>query len=527
VTTQTVVGREVPPRTRTPRVGIIGTGFSGVAIAAELQTLGIHSFTLLEKADEVGGVWRDNTYPGAACDVPSHLYSFSWKPNPDWSLRFAPQAEIHAYLQDAARERGLLPHIRFGVEVVRAVWSDATATWDVHLDTGEILTFDVLVAGTGQLNRPAVPALPGIDGFEGVHFHSARWDHDADLSGRRVVVIGTGASAIQFVPHVAEVAEQVTVVQRSAPWVVAKGDRGYSRLERTVFDKVPGWGRAYRAYLYLRSEGRWPAFSGNPLAGRAATEMANRHLRRAVEDPQLRERLTPDYPIGCKRILQSNEWYPALARPNVDVVDGGVTRVEPDAVILSDGTRLPCDAIVWGTGFRTTEFLAPIELLGRAGTDLNEAWRDGAEAHLGITVAGFPNLFLMYGPNTNLGHNSIIFMLECQARYIGQAVHAITEQDLASVEVREDTHRRFNDSLQRRLRESIWSGNCDSWYVDENGRIVNNWVGTTLEYRWRTRRFVPSDHVVVHRSALSTRTDLDPAAVAAAADASGEAEIPA
>jgi cation diffusion facilitator CzcD-associated flavoprotein CzcO len=490
------------PRTRTPRVGIIGTGFSGVAIAAELQDLGIHSFTLLERSAEVGGVWRDNHYPGAACDVPSHLYSFSWKPNPDWSLRFAPQAEIRAYLEDAVRARGLLPHCRLGVEVVRAVWSERTATWDVHLHTGEVLTFDVLVAGTGQLNRPAIPALPGLEGFAGASFHSARWDHDADLAGRDVVVVGTGASAIQFVPHLAEEAARVSIVQRSAPWVVPKADRRYSARERAAFARLPGYAAAYRAYLYVRSEGRWPAFSGNPLAARLATELATRHLEREIADPDLFDRLLPDHPIGCKRILQSNDWYPALDRPNVDVVEGSVARVERDAVVLADGTRLPADAIVWGTGFRTTEFLAPMEIVGRGGTELNDAWRDGAEAHLGITVAGFPNLFLMYGPNTNLGHNSIIFMLECQARYIGQAVRTMAEEDLASVEVREDTHRRFNDSLQRRLRASVWAGGCDSWYVDENGRIVNNWVGTTLEYRWRTRRFDPSDHELTARREL-------------------------
>jgi cation diffusion facilitator CzcD-associated flavoprotein CzcO len=525
VTTNAPARPQPGPRTRTPRVGIVGTGFSGVAIAAQLQDLGVHSFTMLEKADEVGGVWRDNTYPGAACDVPSHLYSFSWKPNPDWSLRFAPQTEIRAYLEDAVRERGLLPHCRFGVEVVRAVWSDATATWDVHLDSGEILTFDVLVAGTGQLNRPAIPALPGLEDFAGISFHSARWDHDADLRGRDVVVIGTGASAIQFVPHLADVARRVTVVQRSAPWVVRKGDRRYRDVEQRAFATLPGYAQAYRAYLYWRSEGRWPAFSGNPIAGRLATTLATRHIEQEISDPTLRERLTPDYPIGCKRILQSNDWYPALDREHVDVVDGGVARVTADAVELTDGTRLPCDAIVWGTGFRTTEFLAPIEFVGRDGVELNHAWRDGAEAHLGITVARFPNLFLMYGPNTNLGHNSIIFMLECQARYIGQAVRTMTDRDLASIEVREATHRRFNDSLQRRLRESIWSGNCDSWYVDENGRIVNNWVGTTLEYRWRTRRFAASDHVLVGRDQLPTRTDLGPVTRSAAAPAAATSEV--
>jgi cation diffusion facilitator CzcD-associated flavoprotein CzcO len=511
--------------TRTPRVAIIGTGFSGVAVAAELQRCGVTSFTLLEKADEVGGVWRDNTYPGAACDVPSHLYSFSWAPSADWSSRFAPQAEIHAYLQRVVEARGLRPHCRLGVEVVRAVWSDVTATWDLHLDTGEVLEFDVLVAGTGQLNRPAIPRLPGLDDFAGVHFHSARWDHDVDLTGRRVVVVGTGASAIQFVPHLAEAADHVTVVQRSAPWVVRKGDRRYTTLERRAFATVPGYAAAHRAYLYVRSEGRWPAFSGNPLASRAATELATRHLERAIDDPALRGRLLPTYPIGCKRILQSNDWYPTLARDDVEVVTGGVARVRPDAVVLEDGTRLPCDTIVWGTGFRTTEFLAPIEVVGRDGVELDDAWSAGAEAHLGITVAGFPNLFLMYGPNTNLGHNSIILMIESQARYVGRALRTMVDDGLASIEVREDVHRRFNDSLQRRLGSSVWAGGCDSWYVDEHGRIVNNWVGTTVEYRWRTRRFRARDHVLVRRDQLPTRTDLDPAALAAAADQHPVAEV--
>ncbi|MTV24206.1 NAD(P)/FAD-dependent oxidoreductase [Nitriliruptoraceae bacterium ZYF776] len=508
------------PRARTPRVGIIGTGFSGVAVAAELQRRGITSFTMLEKASEVGGVWRDNTYPGAACDVPSHLYSFSWAKKADWSLKFAPQAEIIAYLRDVVDQLGLHPHIELGVEVTRAVWDRHTATWTCHLADGTTRTFEVLVTGTGQLNRPSIPRFPGLEDFAGDHFHSARWDHDLDLTGRRVVVVGTGASAIQFVPYLADHADHVTVVQRSAPWVVHKPDRPYTEVERSAFAKLPGYATAYRASLYWRSEGRWPAFSGNKLGGWAATRMATRHLEAAVDDPQLREVLTPDYPIGCKRILQSDEWYPTLARDHVDVVQGGVATIEPDAVRLADGTRLPCDTIVWGTGFRTTEFLAPIEVIGRDGTELNEAWRDGAEAYLGIEVAGFPNLFVMYGPNTNLGHNSIIFMLERQARYVGSAVRTLVDRDLASVEVRTDTYRRYNDRLQARLRDSLFSS-CDSWYVDDNGRIVNNWVGTTLEYTWRTWRFDVHDHHAVRRRELPV------APPAPAAPRATPAEVPA
>jgi cation diffusion facilitator CzcD-associated flavoprotein CzcO len=504
--------------TRTPRVAIIGTGFSGVAAAVELRRRGLNDVTLFEKADEIGGVWRDNTYPGAACDVPSHLYSFSWAPKPDWSMKFAPQHEIRTYLRQVVHDQGLLPHCRFGIEVTEARWHDATATWRLRTADGDQLTFDVLVAGTGQLNRPATPALPGRDRFAGVDFHSARWDHDTDLSGRRVVVVGTGASAIQFVPHVAEVADHVTVVQRSAPWVVPKRDRRYLPVEQAAFATVPGWEQVHRAYLYVRAEGRWPAFSGDPVAARLATTLATRHLRRGVpDDPELRARLLPDDPIGCKRILQSNDWYPTLTRPDVEVVEGAVTRIEPDAVVLDDGRRLPCDAIIWGTGFRTTEFLAPMTITGRDGHDLEDAWRDGAEAHLGTTVAGFPNLFLMYGPNTNLGHNSIIFMLECQARYIAQALRTMRRRDLASIEVREDVHRRFNSDLQERLGDSVWNGGCASWYRDASGRIVNNWAGTTVEYRWRTRRFDPSAHVLVARSDLPTRTDA----------ATGREELPA
>lgn len=494
--------------TRSPRVGIIGTGFSGVAAAVELQRRGIRSVTLLEKAAEVGGVWRDNTYPGAACDVPSHLYSFSWAPNPAWSLKFAPQDEIRAYLQRVARERGLLPHCRFGVEVARATWDPDHATWTVTATDGRVWVFDVLITGTGQLSRPAIPDLPGVADFAGPSFHSAEWDHDVDLTGRRVVVIGTGASAIQFVPHVAEVAEHVTVVQRSAPWVVSKPDRPYREVEKAAFDHVPGWDRIYRSYLYVRSEGRWPAFSGNPLAAKAAEAIATRHLRRGVAaDPELGDRLLPDEAIGCKRILQSDDWFPTLASEHVDVVDGRVFAVERDAVVLGDGTRLPCDVVLYGTGFHTTELLAPMEIVGGDGVTLDDAWQRGAEAYLGAEVAGFPNLFVMYGPNTNLGHNSIIFMLECQARYVGQAIERLRDQDLASVEVRDDIHRRFNDTLQDRLRGSVWNSGCNSWYVDANGRIVNNWVGTTLEYRWRTRRYDPAAHHLVRRSELPVRTD--------------------
>ena len=496
--------------THAPRVAIIGTGFSGIAVAAELQRRGVRSFTLFEREGEVGGVWRDNTYPGAACDVVSHLYSFSWAPNPDWSRRYAPGHEIHAYLQRTARDRGLLPHCRFHAEVVRATWDDHDATWTLHFADGSTHVADVLVAGTGQLQRPAIPDLPGLADFDGVAFHSARWDHDVDLAGRDVVVVGTGASAIQFVPEVADVAGSVTVVQRSAPWIVAKRDRAYTATERRILAHVPAVRRAVRARLYAVKEAQWPVFAGDPVATRVATWLAMRSLRRGVSDPDLRRRLTPTFPIGCKRILQSNDWYPTLARPHVTLVDGGVARVERDAVVTTTGTRVPCDTIVFGTGFHATEFLAPIEVVGRDGRTLREAWRGGARAHLGISVPGFPDLFLLYGPNTNLGHNSIIVMVERQARYVGEAISRLRDHDLASMEVREDVERRYDDDVQRRLRDTVFAGGCDSWYRDATGRIVTNWVGTTLEYRWRTRRVDPAAHHLVRRRDLPThRRDVE------------------
>lgn len=493
----------------TPRIGIVGTGFSGVAAAVELQRRGLRNVTLLEKADEVGGVWRDNTYPGAACDVPSHLYSFSWAPNPDWSLKFAPQDEIRSYLQRVARDHGLLPRCRFGVEVDRATFDEASATWRVDAADGRTFTFDVLITGTGQLSRPAIPDLPGVDRFAGTSFHSARWDHDADLDHARVVVIGTGASAIQFVPPVAERAAHTTVVQRSAPWVVHKPDRRYGPLEKAAFARLPGWAKLYRAYLYARSEGRWPAFSGNPLAASAATRLATRHLRQGVAGHDaLVDQLLPDDPIGCKRILQSDDWYPTLAREDVDVVDGRVVAVRPDGVTLDDGRDIDCDVIIYGTGFRTTELLAPMTIVGRDGTELEQAWSAGAQAYLGCEIAGFPNLFVMYGPNTNLGHNSIIFMLERQAAYIGQAIERLRDEDLATVEVRADVQQRYDEELQARLRDSVWNAGCASWYRNDAGRIVNNWAGTTVEYAWRTRRYQPALH-------LETRRDELPAAATA------------
>jgi cation diffusion facilitator CzcD-associated flavoprotein CzcO len=467
------------------RVVVVGAGFAGIGMAVTLMREGVRDLVVLEKSDDVGGVWRDNTYPGAACDVPSHLYSFSFAPEGRWSKRFAEQSEILAYLRRTAEELGVLPLVRFGAEVAAADWDDGARTWTVTLATGESLTADVLVTGVGQLSRPAYPDVPGLEDFAGTVFHSARWNHDHDLRGEKVVVLGTGASAIQFVPEVVKVAGHVTVLQRTAPWVVHKPDRDYGPGTKAALARFPLLLKADRLRTYLVNEARTLGFNTEPRLMRGHELRALRALKRQVPDPELRAKLTPHDQIGCKRILQSDDWYPALTRPNVDVVTEKVTRVVPTGVETADGVVHEADAIVMGTGFATTDLLAPMEITAR-GRSLHQAWERGAEGYLGTMVAGFPNLFVLYGPNTNLGHNSIILMLESQFRFVREALRTL--RGGGSLEVRPQAQARYNDWLQRRLARTVFATGCRSWYLTPDGRNTLNWPGSTLEFRLRTRR---------------------------------------
>lgn len=476
------------PDAATPLAAIIiGTGFAGIGMAVALRQAGLHDFVILEKSQDVGGVWRDNSYPGAACDVPSHLYSFSFEPNPNWSRIFAPQAEIYAYLQHCARKYALASHIRFGAEVAHAQYDEQHSLWRVTLIDGTTLNAALLISATGQLSRPAFPKLPGMEAFKGRTFHSAHWDHSYALSGKRVAVVGTGASAIQFVPAIAGTVRQLTVFQRSPAHLMPRPDRAYAGWEKALFRWLPWTMKLHRASIYLRYESRALAFTRfKGLMRFAVGRPFLRLLSRQVPDAALRAKLTPDYPIGCKRILLSSEYLAAMSKPNVELVTQGIRRVTEDGIETTDGVHHPADAIVYGTGFAATEFLSPMRITGRAGLDLNDAWRRGAQAYLGLTVPGFPNFFMLYGPNTNLGHNSIVYMLESQIAHVLRCHKAMKVAKATTIEVDDGRYRRFNIRVQQRLANTVWNG-CKSWYVDEAGHNSTNWPGFTLSYRWLTR----------------------------------------
>ena len=477
---------------RTPSVAIIGAGFGGVGLGMTLKRAGIDSFTILEKADGIGGVWRDNTYPGAACDVPSHLYSFSFEPNPDWSRVYSPQPEILDYLERCIEKYGIGPNIRLGTEVTRAEFDEESGCWRIETGQGETLEVDVLVSACGQLSRPALSRIPGADGFQGPIFHTARWNHEVDLDGKRVGVIGTGASTIQVVPAIAPRVGQLDVYQRSAPYVIPKKDRAYKLWERRLFRIFPPARLLQRFQQWLVFEIFISAFNQFRAVGRLGIRMHERHLDEQVKDPDLKRQLSPDHVLGCKRVLISGDYYETLERPNVELVTQGVRELTKDGVVSEDGTERPADVIVLSTGFESTRFLAPMEIRGRGGAELNEAWREGANAYLGMTVAGFPNLFIMYGPNTNLGSGSIIFQLESQMRYILDAVRQLRRRG-GWLSVRPDVQRAFDSEIQQRLSTSVWQTGCNNWYLDEHGRNTNNWPGFTLEYRRRTRRLDTAD----------------------------------
>ncbi|MCA9772360.1 MAG: NAD(P)/FAD-dependent oxidoreductase, partial [Myxococcales bacterium] len=432
--------------------------------------------------------WRDNTYPGAACDVPSYLYSYSFEPSARWSRAFAEQPEILAYIEHCADKYGLRPFVRFGAEVAGARFDETAAVWRVALATGDEVVARVLVSGVGQLHRPRVPAIPGLERFEGASFHSARWRHDLDLRGRRVAVVGNAASAIQFIPRIAPLCARLTVFQRSANWILPKPDRAYSALEKGLLTRFPALAWLYRARIYWALELRWPAFREGSFWRPLLTAIARRELRRQVADPKLRAALTPDYPFGCKRILISNDYYPAMARENVSLVTSPIEAAEADALRTRDGERHVADTLIFATGFETTRFLAPMRVEGLGGKNLEKTWAEGAEAYLGMTAAGFPNFFILYGPNTNLAHNSILFMLECQVRYVVQCVRRIRERRLAYLDLREDEMARYNAAVQRDLGETVWDAECGSWYKLPSGKITNNWPHGTLAFWWRTRR---------------------------------------
>jgi cation diffusion facilitator CzcD-associated flavoprotein CzcO len=491
-------------------IAIVGTGFSGLGTAIRLARAGRRDFVVLERGDDVGGTWRDNTYPGAACDVPSRLYSFSFRLNPDWSRSYSPQPEILDYLRECAREAGIWPHLRLRTELLDATWDESAGRWCIETSRGK-LTANFLVLGTGALVEPARPDIAGLDSFTGKVFHSARWDHDHELTGRRVGVIGTGASAIQFVPHVVRQAAAVSVFQRTAPWIVPRPDRPVHAIEKAVYRYVPAVHRIARAGVYTLLESRALGFVAHPKLLAPVERIARVHLHRAVADPQLREKLTPDYNIGCKRILVSNDYYPAVAAEHVDLVTTGIERIEAAGVRTTDGVLHEVDTLILGTGFRVTDNPGFARIRGRGGRTLEEAWAsEGMRAHLGTTVPGFPNLFLLLGPNTGIGHTSAVYMIESQIGLVVAALDHLRRHQLTELEVRPEVEDAYNTTLVARSRRSVWKSGCRSWYLDEAGRNTVLWPDLTFRFRAATRRFRPEDYLLGRRAEVPAAAALGP-----------------
>ena len=468
-------------------VAILGAGAAGLCMAIKLQKAGIDNFTVLEKGPSVGGTWRDNTYPGSGCDVPSMLYSYSFEPKADWSRKFAGQAEIVDYFEGVARKYRLTPHIRFNTEVTEARFDEAAGLWRIRTAAGEEFSANVLVSGVGQLNRPAFPKIDGLDLFKGAQFHSARWDHSVDLAGKNIAVIGNGASAIQFVPEIAPKVGKLTIFQRTPNWCVPKPDRPFTEREKKLFRSMPWLVRAQRWLTWLMLERNFLAFTQGIFFGKLFERASKKELEAHISDPELRKKLTPGYPAGCKRILLTNDWFPTLARPNVHVETSHIARISENAVVTEDGVSHPADVVILATGFESTDFLAPMKIVGRGNADLNDVWAAGAEAHRGVAVAGFPNFFMLYGPNTNLGHNSIIFMIECQANYIAQCVQALQNGKLRYIDVRKEAMAEFNAALQKDMQKTVWAAGCASWYKTADGKVTNNWSSFTARYWWEMR----------------------------------------
>jgi cation diffusion facilitator CzcD-associated flavoprotein CzcO len=465
---------------------IVGAGFSGLGMAIRLEQEGKRDYVVLERDEDVGGAWWANTYPGCRCDVPSHLYSFSFAPNPRWSRTYSPQGEILEYLRGCADRYGVRSRIRFGTELKGARWQDGC--WRLETSRGAFEA-RVLVLATGPLSAPALPDLPGLDRFVGTTMHSAAWDHDHDVTGERVAVIGTGASAIQFAPAIQPRVARMHIFQRTPPWLIPHTDRGVTAMERRLFAALPSAQLAVRASVYWAREALVLGFM-NPPVMRQIQRVAEWHLRRQVPDPELRARLRPSYRMGCKRILLSNDWYPTLTKPNVEVVTDGIAEVRERSVVTADGREREVDAIVFGTGFHFNDMPIADMVHGRNGRSLAGAWNGTPEAYRGTTFAGFPNLFMLIGPNTGLGHTSVVVMAEYQIEYVMDALRVMDSRRALAVEVRPEAQAAYNDDVQKRLHGTVWTaGGCSSWYLDDKGRDTVQWPGATWRFRRLMQRF--------------------------------------
>jgi cation diffusion facilitator CzcD-associated flavoprotein CzcO len=472
-------------------IAVVGGGFGGVGAAVMLRRAGYDDVTVFERGERVGGVWHDNTYPGAACDIPSHLYEFSFAPNPRWSRRYSPQPEIQAYLEDVARRHGVLERVRTGTEVTRA--SRDGGRWVLETRRGRHHA-DVLIAACGQLSVPQLPALPGLEGFEGPAFHTARWRHDVALEGRRVAVVGTGCSAIQVVPAIQPLVERVTVYQRSPGWTFPRLDFAYGERAQRLFERFPLVQRLDRAATFAFHEVGAAALTSRPWLRRPLRAVSRRQINRAIADPELRRKVTPADELGCKRIMITDDWYPTLTKPNVELVTDRIEAVTPAGIRTADGTERAADVLVLASGFKTHRFVAPMEIAGAGGRTLAEEWAGRPRAYLGITVPGFPNLFLIYGPNTNGGTGSVINTIECG---MGHVLAALAELGRASrIEVRREAAEAFDRELRAALGRTVWHTGCSNWYVDEHGNDPNQWPWLWTTYHRRTARLEPGAYAV-------------------------------
>jgi cation diffusion facilitator CzcD-associated flavoprotein CzcO len=485
-------------------VAIVGSGFSGICMGVLLKEAGIESFVLLEKGDDVGGTWRENTYPGAACDVPSHLYSFSFAPNPRWSRAYSPQGEILDYLRATCSRYGVTPHVRFGSFVESADFDEAKGRWTVRTKDGHVVRARSFVLGNGALHLPSMPDIRGRESYAGRSCHSAKWDHTLDLTGKTVGVIGTGASAIQIVPAIASKVKQLHLFQRTPAWVAPRNDHAYSERTKQLFSQHPRVQKLLRGAIYTRAEATALAFL-EPTYMKPLEWLATKHIESQVKDRALREALTPKYRMGCKRILVSDDYYPAVCRANVELVTTGIDHIEAAGVATVDGRVRALDALIYATGFDVAGYLSPISISGLGGRDLAESWKASPSAYLGITMSGFPNMFALMGPNTGLGHNSMIYMIEAQARYAVQGIRAIRDRKLRYLDVREDVQREFTKQIDEKMAKTVWATGCSSWYLAGGGRNSTLWPGFTFDYAWQTRKIDLSAFTLVGEARRDVR----------------------
>ena len=487
---------------------ITGTGFSGICVGIQLKKAGIHNFKIVEKANEVGGTWRDNTYPGAACDVKSNLYSFSFEPNPNWSREYSKQEEILAYIKHCVKKYDLEQHIIFDWEVKAAKYDEKNAIWEITNQRNETLKANVAIVGNGPLHIPSLPEIEGIKDFSGTVFHSAQWNHKYDLHNKNVCVIGTGASAIQFVPEIQPVVKNLFLMQRTAPWVLPKPDGEFTPTQNVLFEKIPFVQKLNRDFIYYLNEAQVVGMMYNDKILKLGELIGKRHINQYIKDPELRRKVTPTFKLGCKRVLLSNNYYQSLAQPNLEVVTEGIQKFTKDSVVTTDGKTRKIDAVILGTGFHVADSYQYYNVKGKDAVQLKDVLSDAPEAYYGTSVHQFPNLFIMLGPNTGLGHNSMIYMIESQTNYILDGMQKMINQNIRSVEVRKDIQDTFNLEIQEKLIGTIWLSGCKSWYLSADGKNHTVWPGFTLEFRNRTKTINLGDYILEKEVVKKRETEM-------------------